>query len=297
MGDPRGYTEVKTPQLYDASLWKVSWALGQVSTGTTCSSRRGRTTVRWGSSRVMNCAPGLLRALRQSKWSYKSSPCASASRSPAPQRALRALHGLMRVRHFFCQDDAHLFVTEDQLQEELTGCIEFAKATYDLFGFTDADIKYELSTRRESPRQPMSSGISPRASCARRSRRTARLRDRRGRRAFYGPQDRLSTSPTRSSAAAARHRADRLPGPGERFDLTYNGRRQRRPPPDRAAPRADGQLRALHRHPARAHRWRPAPLWLAPVQARILPIADRHNDAARAPGRAGRRAWRARLGR
>ena len=60
-----------------------------------------------------------------------------------------ALHGLMRVRQF-CQDDAHLFVMEDQIQDEVTGCLEFAKATYDLFGFDAADFTYELSTRPEN---------------------------------------------------------------------------------------------------------------------------------------------------
>src|SRR5919201_6707285 len=53
------------------------------------------------------------------------------------------LHGLLRVRHF-AQDDSHIFCTEDQIQDEVSGCLEFAFATYRLFGF---DVEVELSTR------------------------------------------------------------------------------------------------------------------------------------------------------
>ncbi len=97
----------------------------------------------------MNC-PGHYELYKQTKWSYKELPVRFSEPGLLHRNELSGtLHGLMRVRHF-CQDDAHLFVTEDQLLDEITACIEFAKATYDLFGFTDADIKYELSTRPEN---------------------------------------------------------------------------------------------------------------------------------------------------
>ena len=53
------------------------------------------------------------------------------------------LHGLLRVRHF-AQDDGHIFCTEDQIQEEVAGRLEFAFATYEVFGL---DVRLELSTR------------------------------------------------------------------------------------------------------------------------------------------------------
>ena len=53
------------------------------------------------------------------------------------------LHGLLRVRHF-AQDDAHIFCTEEQVQEEVAGCLEIGFATYELFGF---EVRLELSTR------------------------------------------------------------------------------------------------------------------------------------------------------
>ena len=55
------------------------------------------------------------------------------------------LHGLLRVRHF-TQDDAHIFCTEDQIQDEVAGVLEFAFATYKMFGL---DVRLELSTRPE----------------------------------------------------------------------------------------------------------------------------------------------------
>src|SRR6202030_2627385 len=55
------------------------------------------------------------------------------------------LHGLLRVRHV-AQDDGHIFCTEEQVQDEVKGCLEMAFATYDLFDF---DVRLELSTRPE----------------------------------------------------------------------------------------------------------------------------------------------------
>src|SRR6185369_2239933 len=55
------------------------------------------------------------------------------------------LHGLLRVRHF-AQDDAHIFCTEEQVQDEVIGCLDFAFSTLGLFGF---DVQLELSTRPE----------------------------------------------------------------------------------------------------------------------------------------------------
>ncbi len=55
------------------------------------------------------------------------------------------LHGLLRVRHF-AQDDGHIFCTEEQVQDEVRGCLEMAFATYELFDF---DVSLELSTRPE----------------------------------------------------------------------------------------------------------------------------------------------------
>ena len=146
MGEDRGYTEVKTPQLFDASLWKKSghWDKYQddmflTSTGDD----------RQMGFKPMNC-PGHYELYGQTRWSHKDLPVRFSEPGLLHRNELSgALHGLMRVRQF-CQDDAHLFVTEDQLFDEIKACIAFARDTYDLFGFTEADIKYELSTRPEN---------------------------------------------------------------------------------------------------------------------------------------------------
>ena len=77
-----------------------------------------------------------------------------------------ALHGLLRVRHF-AQDDAHIFCTEEQVQDEVARCLDFAFATYAVFGF---DVRLELSTRPDE-RLGTDEHVGPRrgARCGRRS--------------------------------------------------------------------------------------------------------------------------------
>src|SRR5947209_18343205 len=91
----------------------------------------------------MNC-PGHALMFGMSRHSYRDLP----ARYFEPGLLHRnepsgVLHGLLRVRHF-AQDDAHIFCTEDQIQAEVAGCIDFAFATYEVFGL---DVRLELSTR------------------------------------------------------------------------------------------------------------------------------------------------------
>lgn len=276
MGDPRGYTEVKTPQLFDASLWKTSghWYkyrddMFLTSTG----------DERQMGFKPMNC-PGHYELYKQTKWSYKDLPVRFSEPGLLHRNELSGtLHGLMRVRHF-CQDDAHLFVTEDQLLDEITACIEFAKATYDLFGFTDADIKYELSTRPEN-RLGTDEQWDLAEDILRQSLEANGLDYEigEGGGAFYGPKiDFHFTDSLKRSWQLGTVQID-YQAP-ERFDLTYTG-----------ADNADHRPIVLHRALMGSyerfigilleHTGGDLPLWLAPVQARILPIADRHNDTAR----------------
>ncbi|MEN0015244.1 MAG: threonine--tRNA ligase, partial [Solirubrobacteraceae bacterium] len=275
MGAERGYTEVKTPQLFDSSLWKKSghWDKYQDDmflTHTGDDHAMG--------FKPMNC-PGHYELYGQTRWSYKDLPVRFSEPGLLHRNELSgALHGLMRVRQF-CQDDAHLFVTEDQLLDEITACIAFAKATYDLFGFTEQDIKYELSTRPENrlgtdEEWDRSEGI---------------LRDAleanglayeigEGGGAFYGPKiDYHFTDSLKRSWQLGTVQLD-YQAP-ERFDLVYTGA-------DNAEHRPVVLHRALMGSYERfigillEHTGGDLPLWLAPVQARILPIADRHIDAA-----------------
>ena len=141
MGEPRGYQEVKTPQLYDAELWRLSghWDKYRENMFLTESEDRQM------GLKPMNC-PGHAHLFGAQQWSYRDLPV----RYSEPGLLHRnepsgTLHGLLRVRHF-CQDDAHIFCTDEQVQDEVAACLEFAFATYRLFGL---EPKLELSTRPE----------------------------------------------------------------------------------------------------------------------------------------------------
>ena len=139
-GPRRGYVEVRTPQIYDKSTLGDLGPLGEVP--------RAHVHVRVREPRVRAEAdelPGPLRALLGRRLQL---PRPAAARSPRPASLHRdelagTLHGLLRVR-MFTQDDAHIFCTPEQIEDEVLGCLDFGYAIYDLLGL---DIKVELSTR------------------------------------------------------------------------------------------------------------------------------------------------------
>ncbi len=277
MGEDRGYTEVKTPQLFDASLWKKSGHWDKYQDDMFLTSTGDDHPMGF---KPMNC-PGHYELYGQSRWSHKELPVRFSEPGLLHRNELSGtLHGLMRVRQF-CQDDAHLFVTEDQLLDEITACIEFAKATYDLFGFTEADIKYELSTRPEN-RLGTDEQWDLAEDILRQSLEANGLEYEigEGGGAFYGPKiDYHFTDSLKRSWQLGTVQID-YQAP-ERFDLTYTG-----------ADNADHRPIVLHRALMGSyerfigilleHTAGDLPLWLAPVQVRILPISDRHVDAAKA---------------
>src|SRR5262249_22594963 len=179
--------------------------------------------------------------------------------------------GTMRVRHF-AQDDAHIFCTEEQIQEEVTACLEFAFATYALF---DLDIEVELSTR---PEQRIGSDElwdhSEAALEAALNANELTYRVNEGDGAFYGPKIDLHMRDSlgRSWQLGTVQLDYNFP---DRFELTYTGA-------DNAEHRPVMIHRALMGSYERfigillEHLEGELPLWLAPVQAIVLPIADRH---------------------
>src|SRR3984885_15221805 len=141
MGAPRGYTEVKTPLLYDSSLWKTSghWDKYREHMFVTESADTPMAL------KPMNC-PGHAELYSLRPHSYRDLPVRYSEPGLLHRGAPSgALHGLLRPRGFV-QGDAHIFCTEEQIQEEVTGCLEFAFATYAVFGL---DVRLELSTRPE----------------------------------------------------------------------------------------------------------------------------------------------------
>ena len=162
------------------------------------------------------------------------------------------LHGLLRVRHI-TQDDAHIFATEDQIEEEVIRCLDFGFAIYEKFGF---EPRLELSTRPE--KRIGSEDMWDRAEAAlQRALENHNLAYElnEGDGAFYGPKiDLHMTDAIGRSWQLGTVQLDYVMP--ERFDLDLHRRRQRRAPAGDDPPRADGLLRALHRHADRALRGR-----------------------------------------
>ena len=271
MGRERGYTEVKTPLLYDSSLWMTSghWQKYRENMFVTESEDRAMAL------KPMNC-PGHCQLYSLQRHSYRDLPV----RYSEPGLLHRnepsgTLHGLMRVRHF-AQDDAHIFCTEDQIQAEVAGCLEFAFATYAVFG---VDVRLELSTRPEE--RIGSEALWDHSEAALLSALESQGLEydlNEGDGAFYGPKIdmHMTDSLGRSWQLGTVQLDYNFP---ERFKLLYTGA-------DNAEHRPVMIHRALMGSYERfigillEHLRGELPVWLAPVQAIVLPIADRHIEYA-----------------
>ncbi|MEA2132841.1 MAG: threonyl-tRNA synthetase [Solirubrobacteraceae bacterium] len=272
MSVARGYDEIKTPLLYDAELWKISghWDKYRENMFITQSEDRPM------GLKPMNC-PGHCAFYAMGKHSYRELPIRYAEPGLLHRNEPSGtLHGLLRVRHFI-QDDAHIFCTYDQIEQEVLDCLEFGFAWYDTFGF---DMRIELSTR---PEQRIGSEENwDRAEAALKQALEHggyeyELHEGDG--AFYGPKIDLHMrdSLNRSWQLGTVQLDFTFP---DRFDLTYTG-----------ADNAEHQPAMIHRALVGSferfigilleHTGGDLPLWLAPTQAAVLPLADRHTPYAR----------------
>ena len=267
----RGYDEVKTPQLYDAELWQRSghWEKYREHMFVTEAEDRQMAL------KPMNC-PGHAHLFGLRRHSYRDLPVRYAEPGLLHRNEPSgALHGLLRVRHF-AQDDAHIFCTEEQIEDEVQGCLDFGFHLYDLFGF---DMEVELSTR---PPERLGSDATwdhaEGALAAALERRGLPHVVREGDGAFYGPKIDLHMTDSlgRGWQLGTVQLDYSMP---ERFELTYTGA-------DNAEHRPVMIHRALLGSFERfigiliEHYAGEFPLWLAPVQAIVLPISDRHTAYA-----------------
>ncbi len=138
-----GYEEIKTPQVVEISLWERSGHAAKFKDDMfTVESENREFAIK-----PMNC-PCHVQVFNQGLKSYRDLPLRLAEFGSCHRNELSgALHGIMRVRGF-TQDDAHIFCTEDQIQEEVADFIDFLHEVYQDFGFTD--VIYRLSTRPEN---------------------------------------------------------------------------------------------------------------------------------------------------
>jgi threonyl-tRNA synthetase len=272
MGLPRGYTEVKTPILFDRSLWETSghWEKYRGEMFTTVSEDRPMAL------KPMNC-PGHCQLYLLRPHSYRDLPVRYSEPGPLHRNEPSGtLHGLLRTRQFI-QDDGHIFCTEDQIQDEVAAVLEFAFATYKVFGL---DVTLELSTRPEN--RIGSDELWDRSELALKNALEHHGLEyvlHEGDGAFYGPKIdmHMTDSLGRSWQLGTCQLDYNFP---ERFELTYTGA-------DNAEHRPVMIHRALMGSYERfigillEHLAGELPVWLAPVQAIVLPIADRHLDYGR----------------
>src|SRR5581483_1294482 len=271
MNRSRGYVEVKTPQLYDSSLWMTSGHWDKYAGNMFVTEYEDREMA----IKPMNC-PGHCKLFSLQRHSYRDLPLRYFEPGLLHRREPSGtLHGLLRVRHF-AQDDSHIFCREDQIQDEVAQALEFAFATYAVFGI---DVRLELSTR---PEQRIGSDdlwdLSEAALKNALESRGLAYDLNEGDGAFYGPKIdmHMTDSLGRSWQLGTVQLDYNMP---QRFELTYTG-----------ADNAEHTPVMIHRALMGSyerfigilleHLSGEMPVWLAPVQAIVLPIADRHNEYA-----------------
>jgi len=270
----RGYSEVKTPLIYEKALW--------VTSGHWEKFRENMFLIPLDDEQLyaikpMNC-PGHMLLFGSALRSYRDLPLRYAEAAPLHRNELAgALHGLTRVR-YVTQDDAHIFCTREQIDSELDGTLDYLKYLYGLFGL---EPRAELSTRPENKlgtdeEWDFTEGELVRAL----ERHAIEYFVGEGEGSFYGPKIDLHMTDVlgRSWQLGTIQLDAQMPA---RFGLSYMG-----------ADNAEHPVYVIHRaffgsferfigilteHYAGAF-----PFWLAPVQVRLIPVGEGHRDAVHA---------------
>lgn len=262
-----GYLEIQTPIILSRSLWERSGHWDHYKQNMYTTEIDGEDYA----IKPMNCPGGIL-VYKTKMHSYKDLPLRMGELGIVHRHELSgALHGLMRVRNF-TQDDAHIFMTREQIKDEIKGVVQLIDSVYKTFGF---EYHIELSTQPED-----SMGSKEDWDIA-----TAALRDavtelgydyevNEGDGAFYGPKldFHLTDCLGRTWQCGTIQLDFQLP---ERFELEYTGADGEKHRPIMIHRVVFGSIERfiaiLTEHFAGAF-----PMWLAPVQVKLLPIADRH---------------------
>ena len=262
----RGYQEIKTPLILNEDLWHRSGHWDHYKENMYFTKIDGADYA----IKPMNC-PGSMLAYKRKMYSYRDFPIRMGELGQVHRHELSgALHGLMRVRTF-TQDDAHIFMLPEQIKEEVAGVIDFIDYVYSLFGFT---YHIELSTRPED-----SMGSDEEWEMA-----TTALREcleekgidfvvNEGDGAFYGPKldFHLEDCLKRTWQCGTIQLDFQMP---QRFDLTYVGADGEKHRPVMIHRVIFGSIERfigiLTEHFAGKY-----PLWLAPVQIKLLTVTEK----------------------
>ncbi|HIW76654.1 MULTISPECIES: threonine--tRNA ligase [Gordonibacter] len=277
----RGYEEVITPHIYNADVWKTSGHYGfykenmyffEINEGDDENPRMSEYGVK-----PMNC-PGHVMLYKNELHSYRDLPLRYFEFGTVYRHEMSGVvHGLLRARGF-TQDDAHVFCTRDQVVDEVVAILDLVDHIMTTFGF---EYTAEISTRPEK-----SIGTddmwdhatnSLKEACARHG---LEYEINEGDGAFYGPKIDIKVKDAigRTWQCSTVQVDFNMP---ERFELTYRTEDNTEERPWMLHRAIFGSIERflgiLIEHYAGA-----LPLWLAPVQVAVLPLADRHNEAAAA---------------
>lgn len=267
----RGYQEIKTPLIMNEQLWRTSGHWDHYKDNMYFTKIDGEDYA----IKPMNC-PGSLLAYKRKMWSYRELPVRMGELGQVHRHELSgALHGLMRVRTF-TQDDAHIFMLPEQIKDEVIGVVKFIDDVYSMFGF-----KYhiELSTRPED-----SMGSDEEWETAETALQEAMKSIGKpfvineGDGAFYGPKldFHLEDSLGRTWQCGTIQLDMQMP---QRFDISYVG-------PDGEKHRPVMIHRVIFGSIERfigiltEHFAGKFPLWLAPVQVKLLTVTEKFSDYA-----------------
>ena len=266
-----GYMEIKTPVILNEDLWHQSGHWDHYKDNMYFTTIDEKTYA----VKPMNCPGGIL-IYKNAMYSYRDLPLRMGELGLVHRHELSgALHGLMRVRNF-TQDDAHLYLTPEQIKEEVLGVISLTDYVYKLFGFK---YRVELSTRPENSMgsdEDWENATEALRNALEASKLPYKINEGDG--AFYGPKIdfHLEDCIGRTWQCGTIQLDFQMP---EKFNLTYIG--------------ADGEK---HR-PVMIHRTifgsierfigilienyaGAFPVWLAPVQVIILPVSEKQKEYA-----------------
>jgi threonyl-tRNA synthetase len=271
--EKRGYLEVKTPIIYDEETFLTS---GHFPKFEDLMFKLEVDEHRWA-MKAMNC-PGHMLLFGSQLRSYRELPLRYAEPAPLHRNEITGtLHGLLRVRHV-TQDDAHIFCTQDQIQDEIADVVDYARYLYELFGLK---ASAELSTRPDNKLGTDEEWDMTEAALEE----ALKLNEipyeiAPGEGAFYGPKIDLHMEDAlgRRWQMGTIQLDSQMPA---RFGLKYVG-------PDNAEHDLYVVHRALYGSFERfigiliEHFGGAFPLWLAPVQVRVIPVGEDHREAARA---------------
>ena len=271
----RGYSEVKTPLLYDVDTFITSGHYENYKDHMFFV--QSKEDEKQFALKPMNC-PGHMLLFGSQLRSYRDLPFRYAESSTLHRDELAGtLHGLLRVRHI-TQDDAHIFCSADQIEDEIFGCLDFASYLYDLFGLT---AQFELSTRPEKKVGTDEEwDFTEAALRSALERREIEYRVNEGDGAFYGPKiDLHMTDVLGRSWQMGTIQLDAIMP--QRFELTYMGPDNQEHTPYVIHRALLGSLERfigiLTEHYGGAF-----PFWLSPVQVRVLPVGEGHTEGAHA---------------